>query len=183
MCISWCKWLSSNAWNEALHKSTDKELKAFHDSERFWDLGHDHREQMQAVDRHCFEALSLIHFQTPHTMMTLVEIFVFVKRKDENTLPSIRDASHEAHVNGTCCARIFLRVHIIRMKFVLYCTFVLSKAQNPEIKPGNNVLCFWVLYFQKCIKTITFSITSSMLSEPGLYFLYLMQDLACAVGL
>jgi hypothetical protein len=28
------------------------------------------------------------------------------------------------------------------MKFVLYCTFGLSKVQNPESKPGNNVLLF-----------------------------------------
>ena len=28
------------------------------------------------------------------------------------------------------------------MKFVLYCTFVLLKVQNPELKPGNNVLLF-----------------------------------------
>jgi hypothetical protein len=28
------------------------------------------------------------------------------------------------------------------MKFVLYCTFVLSKVQNPEIEPRNNVLLF-----------------------------------------
>ena len=35
-----------------------------------------------------------------------------------------------------------IRVRIIRMKFVLYCTFVLSKVQNPELKPGNNVLLF-----------------------------------------
>jgi hypothetical protein len=33
-------------------------------------------------------------------------------------------------------------VHIIRMKFVRYGTFVLSKVQNPEIKPGTNVLLF-----------------------------------------
>jgi hypothetical protein len=35
-----------------------------------------------------------------------------------------------------------LRVHIIRIEIVLYCTFVLSKVQNPEAKPGNNVLLF-----------------------------------------
>ncbi len=35
-----------------------------------------------------------------------------------------------------------LRVHIIRMKFVLYCTFVLLKVHDPELKPGNNVLLF-----------------------------------------
>ena len=38
-----------------------------------------------------------------------------------------------------------LRVHIIRIEIVLFCTpstFVLSKVQNPELKPGNNVLLF-----------------------------------------
>jgi hypothetical protein len=34
------------------------------------------------------------------------------------------------------------RVHFIRIEIVLYCTFVLSKVQNPERKPGNNVLLF-----------------------------------------
>jgi hypothetical protein len=28
------------------------------------------------------------------------------------------------------------------MEFVLYCTFVLSKVQNPEATPRNNVLLF-----------------------------------------
>ena len=28
------------------------------------------------------------------------------------------------------------------MKFVLYCTFVLSKVPAPEAEPGNNVLLF-----------------------------------------
>ena len=36
----------------------------------------------------------------------------------------------------------YIRVHIIRIEIVLYCTFVLSKEQNPEYKPGNNVLLF-----------------------------------------
>ena len=36
----------------------------------------------------------------------------------------------------------FVRCLFIRMKIVLYCTFVLSKVQNPELKPGNNVLLF-----------------------------------------
>jgi hypothetical protein len=35
-----------------------------------------------------------------------------------------------------------LRVHLIRIEIVLYCTFVLSKVQIPERKPGNNVLLF-----------------------------------------
>ena len=39
--------------------------------------------------------------------------------------------------------------------------------------------CFRVLYFQKYKKTITFSITFSMLGEPGLYFLYFLHYLGC----
>jgi hypothetical protein len=35
-----------------------------------------------------------------------------------------------------------LRVHIIRIEIVLYFTFVLLKVQNPDSKPGNNVLLF-----------------------------------------
>jgi hypothetical protein len=35
-----------------------------------------------------------------------------------------------------------LRVHLIRINFTLHCTSVLSKLQNPELEPGNNVLLF-----------------------------------------
>jgi hypothetical protein len=33
-----------------------------------------------------------------------------------------------------------LRVHIIQIEFAFHCTFVLSKVQNPEFKPGYNLL-------------------------------------------
>ena len=39
--------------------------------------------------------------------------------------------------------------------------------------------CFRVLYFQKYKKTITFSITFSMLGAPGVYFLYFLSYLGC----
>jgi hypothetical protein len=71
---------------------------------------------------------------------------------------------------------VCVRVHIIRIEIVLYCTFVLSKVRNPEAKPGNNVLLFPGFVLSKVQKdNITFSITLSMLGEPGLYFLYFLQ--------
>ena len=59
------------------------------------------------------------------------------------------------------------------------CTFLLSKVRNPELKPGNKVLLFPGFVLSKDKKTITFSITLSMLGEPGLYFLYFLQYLGC----
>jgi hypothetical protein len=74
------------------------------------------------------------------------------------------------HVRREKCKRS-IRVHLIRMKFVLYCTFVLSEVLNPESKHGNNVLLFPGFVLSKYKKTIEFSITLPMLCEPGLYFL------------
>jgi hypothetical protein len=62
---------------------------------------------------------------------------------------------------------------------LLYCTFVLSKVQNPERKPGNNVLLFPGFVLSKVKKTITFSITFSMLGAPGVYLLYFLSYLGC----
>ncbi len=44
-------------------------------------------------------------------------------------------------------------MHIIRMKFVLHCTLRLLKAQNPELKPGNNVFLFLGFVLSKVQKS------------------------------
>jgi hypothetical protein len=55
-------------------------------------------------------------------------------------------------VDSTKSTIYTLRVHIIRIEFALHCTFVLSKVQNPEFKPGYNVLLFPGLVLSKVQK-------------------------------
>jgi hypothetical protein len=56
-----------------------------------------------------------------------------------------------------------------KLYFIVLLYFQKYKTWN--VNPETMYFCFRVLYFQKYKKTITFSITFSMLGAPGVYFL------------
>ena len=64
------------------------------------------------------------------------------------------------------------------MYFIVLLYF--QKYKTRTLNPETMYFCFRVLYFQKYRKTITFSITFSMLGAPGVYFLYFLRYLGCA---
>ncbi len=64
-----------------------------------------------------------------------------------------------------------------KLYFIVRLYFQKYKTRN--LNPETMYFCFRVLYVQKYKKTITFSITFSMLGAPGVYFLCFLSYLGC----